>query len=129
MGVRKPSTLSRREREIMDILFARGEATAGEVMDGLGDPPSYSAVRALLAVMEGKGHVKHRVEKGKYVYMPTVPRGQAAKSALARVLETFFGGSMEDALALHLADRKTKLTQEQYERLSAMIESMRRKGE
>ena len=121
--------LSRREREIMDLLYARGRATVAEVMGALTDPPGYSAVRALLRILEQKGHVRHREEAGKYLYAPVLPRDKAAKSALARVLETFFDGSVEKAFAARLTDPSVKLSAGEYERLSALIEAARKRGE
>src|SRR5258706_3922369 len=91
--------LSRRERQIMDIVFARGEATAAEVGAALPDPPSYSAVRALLRILEEKGHLRHREDGPRYVFVPTEPREKASRSALKRVLQTFFDGSLSNAVA------------------------------
>src|SRR4051812_22619441 len=97
---RKPAAkLSRRERQIMDIIYARGEASAATVLAELPDPPSYSAVRALLAILVEKGHLKHRSEQGRYIFAPTLRRAQAGRSALLRVLETFYEGSIEKAVA------------------------------
>jgi BlaI family transcriptional regulator, penicillinase repressor len=121
-GRAEPPRLSRRERQIMDILYARGAASVAEVLASLPDPPSYSAVRALLAILETKGHARHRDEAGKYVYLPVTPRTQAAKSALERVLETFFAGRLENALAAHLQDPSTKLSPETIERLTRLIQ-------
>ena len=129
MGRRPLPPLSRREREIMDILFARGAATVSDVQAALTAPPSYSAVRALLRILEEKGHLRHREVEGKYVYEPCLARDKAAKSALERVLETFFGGSLERAVAARLMQPGAKLTQEEYTRLSALIEAARKKGE
>src|SRR6185369_9982381 len=91
--------LTRREREIMDILHRLRRATAHEVKDNLPDPPSYSAVRALLRLLEERGHVRHVQEGQKYVYLPAIARSEARKSALAHVVRTFFGGSVEQAVA------------------------------
>src|SRR5437868_12217515 len=96
--------LSRRERQIMDVLYTREEATASAVVAGLPDPPTRTAVRTLLRILEEKGHIKHRVAGREFVYRPTRPRARAAQSALRRLLRTFFGGSLENAVALHLAD-------------------------
>src|SRR4051812_43180527 len=92
-------TLTRREREIMDILYRRGRATAHEVLGDLAEAPSYSAVRALLRLLEERGHVKHVEDGQRYVYSPTVARGDAKKSALFHVVRTFFAGSVEQAVA------------------------------
>src|SRR5690349_12476972 len=112
-----PHNLSRREREIMDVVFAKGQATVSEVLETLKDPPSYSAVRALMRILEEKGHLRHREAQKKYVYSPVVTREKAAKGALERVLDTFFGGSLERAIAASLTDPKVKLTSEEYERI------------
>jgi predicted transcriptional regulator len=122
------STLSRRERQIMDILFARGRATAGEVLEALPDPPSYSAVRALLRVLENKGHVRHHREGTRYVYAPTQPRTRAATSALSRVVETFFGGSVEKTVATLISSEEARLSPEELARLEDLIRKAREEG-
>src|ERR671925_464450 len=91
--------LSRRERQIMDIIYARGQATAAEVTAALPDPPSYSAVRALLRILEQKGHLRHEQDGPRYVFLPTVPRDRARRSAMRHLVRTFFDGSTEDAVA------------------------------
>src|SRR5579862_6372460 len=116
------SDLSRRERQIMEIVYQRGKATAAEVLEGLADPPSYSAVRALLRVLESKGHVRHIRAGAKYVYLPIRPQHRAAQSALRRVLSTFFGGSVERAVATLITDADSRLTDEELTRLSELIE-------
>jgi len=121
--------LSRRERQIMDIIYAAGTASAADVLAALPDPPSYSSVRALLRILEEKGHLKHHSDAGKYVFSPTTPRAQAAKSALRRVLDTFFAGSLEDALATHLTDPSAKLTAEQVQRLPTLIQQAKKRGD
>lgn len=120
--------LSRRERQIMDILLARGQATAAEVMDALPDAPSYSAVRALLRLMEEKGHLRHETDGVKYVYLPTLAREKARKSALKQMLNTFFDNSTEQAVAALLDLSKAKLSQDELDRLSQMIEEARKEG-
>jgi predicted transcriptional regulator len=122
----KTSTLTRREREIMDILHRRGKATAHEVLEGLADPPSYSAVRALLRLLEERGHVRHTVDGQRYVFAPAVTRGDARKSAVSHLLKTFFGGSVEDAVAA-LVDR-SKLSREELDRLSDIIDRAKKEG-
>lgn len=124
----KPGTLTRREREIMDVIYRRGRATAHDVQEGLADPPSYSAVRALLRLLEERGHVRHVVEGQKYVYLPAVSKGDAKRSALAHVVKTFFGGSVEDAVATLLGSSKSKLTPEELDRLSKLIEDAKKGG-
>jgi predicted transcriptional regulator len=121
--------LSRREREIMDILYARGEATAAGVREAMKEAPSYSAVRALLKILETKGHVRHREEGEKYVYVPAVGREKAAKTALERVIGVFFGGSLGEAVAARLTDPSVKLNEEEYARLRELIEEARKRGE
>jgi predicted transcriptional regulator len=120
--------LSRRERQIMEVVYRSGRATAGEVLEGLPEPPSYSAVRALLRILEGKGHLRHVVEDGRYVWLPTVPRDRARRSALQSLLQTFFEGSPEKAVAALLTQSKSKLTDEELERLARLIADAREEG-
>ena len=122
------SSLSRRERQIMDLLYRHGQATAGEVLAGLPDPPSYSAVRAILRVLENKGHARHVADGNRYVYQPTLPRERAGRPALASVLETFFDGSTEKAVAALLDLSRADLSEAEWERLSLMIEQARLEG-
>jgi predicted transcriptional regulator len=114
--------LTRREREIMDILYRRGRATAHEVLEDLADPPSYSAVRALLRLLEERGHVKHTEDGPRYMYAPAVARGDAKRSALAHVVKTFFAGSVGDAVATLVESSRSKLSREELDRLSDLIE-------
>lgn len=120
--------LSRRERQIIDILYARGRATAAEVLSALPDPPSYSAVRAMLRILEDKGHVRHEQDGPRYVYAPTVARENAKKSALRHVLHTFFDGSASQALSALLDDQSSKLSETELDRLAGMIERARKNG-
>ena len=124
----RAETLSRREREMMNIIFREGKATAGEVMDALADPPSYSAVRATLRVLEQKGHLKHQHDGTRYVYMPTVNREKARISALDQLLTTFFDGSAANVMAALLERSADKLTPEELDRLSGLIEEARKEG-
>src|SRR5262245_41677481 len=119
--------LSRRERQIMDIIYQRGQATA-EVMQSLPDPPSYSAVRAMLRLLEEKGHLRHEQDGQRYVFKPTLARDRAKKSALKRMLETFFDGSIEQAVATLLDVSRSKISQEELDRLSQLIEEARKEG-
>lgn len=119
---------SRREREIMDIIYQRGQATAAEVMENLQDPPSYSAVRALLRVLEEKGNLKHEVDGQRYVFRPTVPRDKAKRSAMKRMVDVFFNGSTEAAVAALLDINQSRLTADEWERLSALLERARKEG-
>ena len=119
--------LSRRERQIMDVIYRLGRATAAEVLERLPDPPSYSAVRAMLRVLEEKGHVRHEQDGQRYVYLPTVAREKARKSALAHLVKTFFDGSVERAVTA-LLDSGGRLTDEEYDRLARLIKRARSEG-
>ena len=118
--------LSRRERQIMDVVYQHGQATAAEVLDALPDPPSYSTVRALLRVLEEKGHVRHWRQGPRYVFRPTVPREKARRSALARVVQTFFDGSSQAAVAA-LIDQSS-LSAADLDHLEALIDRARQEG-
>lgn len=120
--------LTRRERQIMDIVYRHGEATAAEVQENLPDPPSYSAVRALLRVLEEKGHLDHEQEGPRYVYHPTLPREKARRSALKRVIRTFFDDSTEKAVAALLSMSATELSGEERDRLRELIEQAEGEG-
>jgi predicted transcriptional regulator len=119
--------LSRRERQIMDVIYRRGRATAAEVLEDIADPPSYSAIRALLRLLEEKGHVRHEQDGPRYVYTPIVNRDRARRSALKHVVRTFFDGSATDAVAA-LLDTDSRLDTAELDRLSAMIEHARKEG-
>jgi predicted transcriptional regulator len=119
------SALSRRERQIMEILFAQGEASAAEVQEALPDSPGYSATRALLRILEEKGHAQH-VKRGRtYVYRPLQAHETAARSALRQVVQTFFGGRLDDAVAALVADDDTKISDEELTALAALVEKAR----
>ena len=120
--------LSRRERQIMDLLFRVGRATAAEVMEGLSDAPSYSAVRALLRILEQKGHVRHEEEGRAYVYLPVVRRTDARQSALSHLLKTFFDNSAEQAVAALLAIKGEKMSDAELNRMSQLIDDAKREG-
>ena len=120
--------LSRRERQIVDILYTQGRATAAEVQASLPDPPSYSAERAMLRILEEKGHVKHEQDGPRYVYVPTVARDNAKRSALRHMLQTFFDGSAEQAISALLDDSSTRLSDRELDRLARMIDQARRTG-
>ena len=120
--------LSRRERQIMDVIYRRGQATASEVMEEIPDAPGYSAVRALLRVLEDKGHLRHEQDGPRYVFLPTVPRERARDSALHQLLHTFFDGSTEQAVAALLDLSSTKLSDAELEKLSQLIAQSRREG-
>jgi BlaI family transcriptional regulator, penicillinase repressor len=120
--------LSRRERQIMDFLFQRGKATVGEVMDGIPDPPGYSAVRATLRTLEQKGRVVHEEDGRAYVYRPTLRREAARKSALTHVLKTFFDNSAEQAVAALLELRGPRLTDAELDRVARIVDQAKREG-
>src|SRR5436309_14530195 len=122
------ATLSRRERQIMDILYRRGRATAGEVMDQLAGDPNYSTVRTQLRVLEDKGHVRHEEEGLRYVYAPAVPRHAARKSALKHLVETFFDGSAEQVVAAVLGGEASRLSDDDLERISELVAKARKDG-
>jgi predicted transcriptional regulator len=128
MGKRNGRGLSRRERQIMDVIYRRGQATAAEVLEGMPEPPSYSAVRAMLRVLEEKGHLRHEQAGPRYVFRPTVPREQARRSALEQLVHTFFDGSTEQTVAalLDLSDRK--LSHAELDRLAGLIDQARKEG-
>ncbi len=120
--------LSRREREILEILYQRGKSTAAEVREAMADPPSYSAVRALLRVLEEKGHVRHQAEQLRYVYLPVVSRNKAKRSEVKRLLDTFFEGSPEQVVAALLDVSSTRLTHDELDRIAALIDQARKEG-
>jgi predicted transcriptional regulator len=120
--------LSRRERQIVDILYSQGRATAAEVQTALPDPPSYSAVRAMLRILEDKGHVRHEQDGPRYVYLPTVARDRAKRTALRHVLQTFFDGSAEQAISALLDESDTRLSNRELDRLAQLINQARRAG-
>ena len=122
------SNLSRRERQIMDIIYKRAQATAMEMMENLPNPPSYSAVRAMLRLLEEKGYLKHQQDGLRYVYLPTVSREKARQSALKQMLQTFFDDSTEDAVATLLDISKSKLSKADLDRLSKLIDKARKEG-
>ena len=123
-----PATLTRREREIMDILYRRGRATAAEVLEDMPSPPSYSAVRALLRILEDEGHIKHVQDGPRYVYLPAVARNDARKSALSHVVTTFFEGSIEQVVATLVESSRAKLSKDELERLAQLIEKAKKEG-
>lgn len=124
-----PPPLSRRERQIMDVIYQRNRATASDVHEALPDAPSYSAIRALLRILEEKGHLRHELDGQKYVYLPSVARDQAKRGALRHLLDTFFDGSVEQAVAAMLDSSSRKLQPAELERLSRLIDEAKNKGE
>jgi predicted transcriptional regulator len=113
--------LSRRERQIMDVLYERGRATAAEILAALPDPPSYSAVRALIKVLEDKGHVKHQEDGPRYVFTPSVPRSKARRNAVKHLLQTFFDDSAGEAVASLLGASAGKLKPEELDKIEELI--------
>jgi len=120
------ASLSRREREIMDALYALGRATVADVRKRIPEPPGYSAVRALLRILEEKGHVRHEEDGPRYVYLPVVTAKRAQKKAVSHLVETFFQGSAERAVAALIDD--TKLSHDEIERIERLIAAARKKG-
>jgi BlaI family transcriptional regulator, penicillinase repressor len=121
--------LSRRERQIMDIVYRRGEATAAQILADLSDPPSYSAIRALLRILIDKKHLQHREDGPRYIYSPTVSRQTARARALAQVVNTFFDGSALKAASALLGSSQRKLTKSELDELSALIDAARKRGQ
>jgi predicted transcriptional regulator len=128
MSAKKKDPLSRREREIMDILYRDGELTASEVVERLPGDPSNSTVRTILRILEEKGHVRHEQQGMRYLYKPTVNRDKARRSALNHLLSTFFDGSPEAVVSTLLDERSAKLSDEQLESLAQLIERARTEG-
>jgi BlaI family penicillinase repressor len=122
------SGLSRRERQIMDILYSRGKSSASDVREAMPNAPGYSAVRAMMRVLAEKGHVKHEVDGLKYVYAPTVPRDKAKRSAVKHLLDTFCNDSPEQVVAALLDVSSTRMTREELDRMAQMIEKARKEG-
>jgi len=120
--------LSRRERQIMDILYERGKASAAEVRVAMGEAPGYSAVRAMLRTLEEKGHIRHEADGLKYVYRPVMEKDKAKRSAVKHLLRTFFGDSPEQIVAALLDVSSKRLTGEELNRMAAMIEKAKREG-
>jgi len=126
--MRNVAQLSRRERQIMEVLFTRGEATVLQITQDLPEPPTTMAVRRMLHILVEKGHLKRRQEGREMVYAPREPKAKAGTNALQGVLETFFGGSLEEALAAHLVSRKEKVSEQERKRLLKLIQQTREQG-
>ena len=120
--------LSRRERQIMEAIYRAGQATATEVLESLPDPPSYSSVRALLRILETKGHLRHVADGTRYVFLPTVAPDRARRSAIQSLLDTFFEGSREKAVAALLDASRSELSEKELDRISQLIENAREEG-
>ena len=122
------ATLTRRERQIMDVLYRRGRATAAEVMEDVSGEPNYSTVRTQLRVLEDKGHVRHEEQGLRYIYMPAVPRRAARKSALKHLMDTFFDGSAEQVVAAVLGGEAARLSDEDLRRIAELVAKARKGG-
>jgi BlaI family penicillinase repressor len=120
--------LSRRERQIMDVIYKLGKATAADIHERLPDQPSYSTVRAKLRVLEEKGFVRHQEQGPRYLYIPTTPRDKARRSALRHLIDTFFGGSAEQVVAALLDETAAKMSEEELDRLSRLIDQAKKEG-
>ena len=125
MPTRAPAFLTKRERQIMDAIYRLGRATAQEILDAMAEPPSYSTVRTQLRVLETKGHVRHEEHGLRYVYMPTVPRHSAGKSALKHLVDTFFDGSSAKVVAALLGGEASKLSDDDLARIAEMVDNAR----
>jgi len=124
----KEAELSKRERQIMDVVYSLGSATASQVLEHMENPPSRSSVRTFLTILEDRGFLRHKKVGKEYLYEPTRPRHSVGKSALQRVIDVFFGGSLEKAVTAHLLDPKTEVSKEELKRLSAIIGQAKKKG-
>jgi len=129
MNKAKPHSLTRRERQIMDVLYKLERATVGQVLAKLAEKPSYSTVRAQLRVLEEKGHVRHEEQGLRYVYIPAVPRDVARRSALRHLVETFFEGSTEKTVATLLGGEISRISSEELDRLSRLIAKSKKEGQ
>jgi predicted transcriptional regulator len=122
------SGLSRRERQIMDIVYRHGQASGSDISKELPDPPARGALRVMLRILENKGHLTHDIKGREFIYQPTVSKQQVGPSAMKRVVDTFFGGSLGQAVAAHLAQRDTDVSEEELKRLAQLIRQARGKG-
>ena len=120
--------LSRRERQIMDVIYQQGRATAADVMENMPNPPSYSAVRAMLRLLEDKGLVRHEQDGPRYMYLPTLSRDKARQSAMKQLLQTFFDDSAEQAVAALIDMSRSKMSDAELDRLSRLIQDARKEG-
>ena len=118
----KTAHLSRREREVMDLVFAQGEATLSQILEGMESPPTRPALRSILTILEGKGHLKHRQEGREFIYQPVHSREEVGQSTLSRVIGTFFGGSLTQALAAYLSHPQTQLSEAEITELRSFLD-------
>jgi len=128
MGKTSGEGLSRRERQILDTIYRLGKASAAEIREALPDPPTYTAVRTHLAILQEKGHVRFESDGTRYIYEPVVPRDEMAKSVMEGVLQTFFGGSVERVVSTLIDREESSLSPDQLDRLAQIIEEARREG-
>ena len=128
MSTKRSDGFSRRERQVMDVLYSLGKGTVAEVLQHLPDPPSYSAVRTHLRLLEEKGHVRHEVDGPRYVFVPTVRRDRASRSALQHLVQTFFDGSVENAMAALVETSSSRLSEDALARMATLIEQARKEG-
>ncbi len=124
----KREQLSRREREIMDIVYSRGEATVNEVLKDMPDPLARATVRTMLRILDDKGHLKHTTRGREFIYKPVRPRRRAGQSAMKRLIDTFFDGSLTEAVAAHIVDATAKLDENELNRLAELIHQAKEKG-
>ena len=124
----KASELSRRERQIMDAVFELGEATVNQVVEAIPDAPTAMAVRRMMHILEEKGYLKRRENGREVIYVPRESKEKAGRGAFQKVIETFFGGSLEQALAAHLHSRKDAVSEEERQRLISLIEQAKKEG-
>jgi predicted transcriptional regulator len=120
--MRKITPLSRREREVMDLVFARGEATLSQILEDMAEPPTRPALRSILTILEGKGQLKHRQDGREFIYQPVHSREEVGQSTLSRVIGTFFGGSVSQALGSYLSHPKTRLTKAEVDELRRFLD-------
>ncbi|MES2596100.1 MAG: BlaI/MecI/CopY family transcriptional regulator [Verrucomicrobiota bacterium] len=120
--MKKNTPLSRREREVMDLVFARGEATLSQILEDMAEPPTRPALRSILTILEGKGQLRHRQDGREFIYQPVHSREEVGQSTLSRVIGTFFGGSISQALASYLSHPKTQLTKAEVEELRRFLD-------
>jgi BlaI family penicillinase repressor len=126
--MKKIAHLSRREREVMDLVFAQGEATLSQILEGMDSPPTRPALRSILTILEGKGQLKHRQEGREFIYQPVHSRAEVGQSTLSRVIGTFFGGSLTQALAAYLSHPGTKLSETEVAELRGFLDSAKARG-
>ena len=128
MKARPPMDVSRRERQILEVIYQRGKATVADVQEQMPDPPSYSAVRAMLRILEEKGYLKHEVDGPRYLYKPVLSREKASRSALTHLVQTFFDGSVEAAVTALLDTSASRLSDAELDRLAQLVAKAKKEG-